>query len=243
MLIDILTLFPEMFSDVLGSSIIGRAQERRLVQIRLHNIRTYTGDAHHTVDDYPYGGGAGMVMKVEPVFKAVGDILGDASAAPVILLTPRGRLLTHNVVSELSRHEHMLLICGRYEGVDERVAEHIANEQISIGDYVLSGGEIPAMVLVDSVVRLLPGAIGSEFSVDEESHSNGLLEYPQYTRPAVFDSWNVPPVLLSGNHAQIALWRRQQSLLRTASYRPDLLKKANLSRDDKIYLSEMGYYI
>ena len=242
MQIDILTLFPGMFAGVLDCSIIARARERNLVDIRLHNIRTFTDDAHHTADDYPYGGGAGMVMKPEPVFRAVESVL-QGGTAPVILLSPRGRLLSHKLAGELANERRLVLICGHYEGVDERVAEHLATDQVSIGDYVLSGGEIAAMVMVDCVVRLLPGALGSEESIAEDSHSNGLLEYPQYTRPAEYNGWPVPAVLLSGNHAQIAHWRRQKSLHRTAMYRPDLLKRANLSRDDKIYLGEMGYDI
>lgn len=243
MLIDILTLFPEMFSGLLDYSIIGRARERNLVDIRLHNIRSYTFDAHHTVDDYPYGGGAGMVMKPEPVFRAVEDVLSGEKEVPVILMTPRGRLLNQQIVRELAGYGRFLLICGRYEGVDERVEEHLVTDKISVGDYVLSGGEPAAMVIVDSVVRLIPGAVGSEASVADDSHSDGLLEYPQYTRPADFNGWKVPDILLSGNHAKIALWRRQQSLLITAKYRPDLLGKSNLSKADKDFLAEIGYYI
>jgi tRNA (guanine37-N1)-methyltransferase len=243
MRIDVLTLFPEMFTGVLDYSIIGRAKERALVDIRLHNIRSYTEDVHHTADDYPYGGGAGMVMKPEPIFKAAADVIGEAKGVSVILLTPRGRLLNQKIVDELSRQERLVLICGHYEGVDERVSDNLATDQISIGDYVLSGGEIAAMVIIDSIVRLVPGALGSDESAAADSHSDGLLEYPQYTRPPEFNGWEVPPVLLSGNHARIAEWRRQQSLLRTAKYRPDLLDKAKLEKHDKIYLAKMGYYI
>ena len=243
MRIDVLTLFPEMFTGALDCSIIGRARERNLVDIRLHNIRSYTEDTHHTADDYPYGGGAGMVMKPEPIFRAAADVIGEAQRVPVILLTPRGRLLNQRIVEELSRQERLVLICGHYEGIDERVSEHLATDEISIGDYVLSGGEIAAMVVIDCITRLVPGALGSEESAAADSHSNGLLEYPQYTRPPEFNGWEVPPVLLSGNHAKIALWRRQQSLLRTAKCRPDMLDKANLEKSDKIYLSEMGYHI
>jgi tRNA (guanine37-N1)-methyltransferase len=243
MQIDVLTLFPEMFAGVIDNSIIARARERDLVDIRLHNIRYYTDDAHHTVDDYPYGGGAGMVMKPEPVFKTVEDVISKEKNTPVILLTPRGRLLTQRIMEELSGQDKLVLICGHYEGIDERVADHLATDQISIGDYVLSGGEIAAMVIIDSVVRLIPGAVGSGESVLEESHTDGLLEYPQYTRPPEYDGREVPPVLLSGNHAEIARWRRQQSLLRTAKYRPDMLEKAVLENDDKEFLSKMGYNI
>ncbi len=243
MLIDILTLFPEMFTGLFEYSIIKRARERNLVDIKLQQIRSYTYDAHHTVDDYPYGGGAGMVMKPDPVFKAVEDVLKGEKDVPVILLTPRGRLLNQKIVKEISGYEHFVLICGRYEGIDERVEEHLVTDKISIGDYVLSGGEIPAMVIVDAVIRLIPGAVGSEASVAEDSYSDGLLEYPQYTRPAEYNGWAVPEILLSGNHAKIAQWRRQQSLLRTAKFRPDLLGKANLTKADKDFLAEIGYYI
>jgi tRNA (guanine37-N1)-methyltransferase len=241
--IDILTLFPEVFTELLDSSIIGRAREKRLADIRVYNIRDYTYDMHHTVDDYPYGGGAGMVMKPEPVFTAVEDVRKDEPDTPVILLTPRGRLLNQQVVAELAARERFILICGQYEGVDERVAEHLSSDEISIGDYVLSGGEVAAMVVVDSVVRLIPGAVGSDESVIEESHNDGLLEYSQYTRPAEYRGWQVPEILLSGNHAEIAKWRRQQRLLRTANYRPDLLTRANLTKDDKIYLAKNGFDI
>lgn len=238
--IDILTLFPEVFTNLLDCSITGRARERNLVEVRLFNIRDYTDDPHHTVDDYPYGGGAGMVMKPEPIFRAVEDVRREESSLPVILLTPLGKLLDQEKVKELAGYDRFILICGHYEGVDERVAENLATDQISIGDYVLSGGEVAAMVILESVVRLIPGALGSEESALDESHSNGLLEYPQYTRPAEFRGLPVPPVLLSGNHAQIARWRRQQALLRTAARRPDLLERVDLSREDKIFLSGAG---
>ena len=206
MRIDILTLFPQMFSGVFDYSIIGRARERILIDIKLHDIRDYTHDKHHVVDDYPYGGGAGMVMKPEPIFEAV-ESIRQVPDTPAILLTPQGKLLTQDIVHDLASHERFMLICGHYEGVDERVIEHLVTDEISIGDYVLSGGEIAAMVVVDSVVRLLPGAVGSEQSVLDDSHVDNLLEYPQYTRPAEFREWSVPEVLLSGNHAQIAAWR------------------------------------
>jgi len=243
MKIDILTLFPDMFAGTFDSSIVGRARKNKLVEISLHDIRSYTDDVHHTVDDYSYGGGPGMVMKPESLYKAIQDVTKSNESAPVILLTPRGRLMNQKIAEEMAKEQHLVIICGHYEGVDERVAEHMVTDQISIGDYVLSGGEIAAMVIVDCVVRLLPGALGSQESVAQDSHSDGLLEYPQYTRPADYLGWQVPPVLLSGNHAQIAQWRRQQSLLRTARYRPDLLEKASLSEDDKIFLSKMGYNI
>jgi tRNA (guanine37-N1)-methyltransferase len=240
MRIDILTLFPQMFDGLLGYSIIGRAIEHGLVDIKLHDIRTYTHDKHHIVDDYPYGGGAGMVLKPEPIFEAVEDIkekLGLSSVA-TILLSPQGRLFNQEIARKLAGCHNLIIICGHYEGVDERVAEHLVNDEISIGDYLLSGGEVAAMVVVDCVIRLLPGALGSEASLVEDSHIGGLLEYPQYTRPAVYRGWTVPEILLSGDHGEIARWRRQQSLLRTAKRRPDLMGKAVLSREDKRLLNE-----
>ncbi len=241
MRIDILTLFPQVFDGFLSASIVGRARERQLVDIRVHNIRDYAHDKHRTVDDYPYGGGAGMVLKPGPIFEAVEAIKSDLCLpfVPVILLTPQGRLFDQELARRLAGFSSIILICGRYEGVDERVAEHLATDEISIGDYVLSGGEVAAMVVVDSVVRLLPGALGSEESLDEDSHIKGLLEYPQYTRPAVFRGWSVPSVLLSGDHGAIAKWRRRQSLVRTAKRRPDLLAKITLSDEERKLLGEI----
>lgn len=240
MRVDILTLFPEMFNGFLSCSIVGRAVERAIVDIRVHNIRDYAHDKHRVVDDYPYGGGAGMVLKPGPIFEAVEAIKGELGllAIPTILLSPQGRLFKQEIAQELARFQNLILICGHYEGVDERVAEHLATDEISIGDYLLSGGEIPAMVVVDCVVRLLPGVIGSEKSLVEDSLVDGLLEYPQYTRPEVYRGWSVPSVLLSGNHGEIARWRRYQRLLRTAKRRPDLLVKAVLSEEDRKLLSE-----
>jgi tRNA (guanine37-N1)-methyltransferase len=240
MRIDILTLFPQMFDGLLNCSIIARARERGLVDIRLHDIRAHTHDKHHVVDDYPYGGGAGMVLKPEPIFEAVEAIKVELglSTVPIILLSPQGRLFNQTVARDLAGYEHLILICGHYEGVDERVAEYLATDEISIGDYLLSGGEIAAMAVTDCIVRLLPGVLGSEASLAEESHVGGLLEYPQYTRPETYRGWAVPPVLLSGDHGDVARWRRQQSLLRTARRRPDLLEKAVLSTEDKKLLSE-----
>ena len=218
----------------------GRAQERGLVQIVTHNIRDYTHDRHRTVDDYPYGGGAGMVLKPEPVFEAVEHVREsvDSAGCPIVLLTPQGRPLSQAIAAELAATPQMTLICGHYEGVDERVAEHLVTDQISIGDYVLTGGELAAMVVVDAVVRLVPGVLGSDESAAGDSHSDGLLEYPQYTRPEVFREWEVPPVLLSGHHGEIAAWRRRQSLLRTAARRPDLLAKATLTDKERLWISE-----
>ena len=229
--IDVLTLFPEAFSGYLAHSIIGRAAEKQVVDIRLHNIRDFTHDKHNTVDDYPYGGGAGMVMKPDPIFEAVEFVKTENQAADcrIILLTPQGRLFTQELAGKLIEESNIILICGHYEGIDERVAQHLATDEISIGDYLLSGGEVAAMVIIDCLVRLLPGAIGSSTSLAEESHMESLLEYPQYTRPPEYRGWKVPDVLLSGNHKEIADWRRAQSLRRTASRRPDLLNKASLT--------------
>jgi len=240
MRIDILTLFPQMFDGLLDWSIVGRARERHLVDVRLHDIRACTHDKHHVVDDYPYGGGAGMVLKPEPVFEAVEAVREEfgSSLVPTILLSPQGHLFNQDIARQLASYQRFILICGHYEGIDERVAEHLADEEISIGDYLLSGGEVAAMVIVDCIVRLLPGAVGSELSLVEDSHTGGLLEYPQYTRPAVYRGWAVPSVLLSGNHSRIARWRRQQSLLRTAKRRSDLMEKAMLSEEDERLLSE-----
>ncbi len=230
--IDILTLFPEMFQGPFSTGIMKRAVEHGLVSIGIHNIRDYSHDKHATVDDYPYGGGAGMVLKPEPIFEAV-EAIGAQMETPVILLTPQGRLFSQPVADELAKFERIVLICGRYEGVDERVCEHLATDRLSIGDYVLSGGEPAAVVVVDAVVRLLPGVVGSPASLVEDSHARGLLEYPQYTRPAVYREWAVPEVLLSGNHARIARWRREQAILRTLERRPELLERAALSSEDR----------
>lgn len=232
MRIHIVTLFPDMFHGPFDESIIRRARERGLVSIMIYNLRDYTSDRHRIVDDYPYGGGPGMVLKAEPIFAAVESIRGDGDI-PVILLTPQGRLLTQDVVRELSSYEQMLLICGHYEGVDERVREQLVDDEVSIGDYVLSGGEIAAMVVVDAVVRQLPGVLGAAEAAVEDTHAQGLVEYPHYTRPQVFRGWEVPAVLVSGNHAQIAAWRREQSILRTLRRRPDLLERANLTDKEK----------
>ena len=223
---DIFTLFPEMFSGPFSESILKRAQERNLLSIALHNIRDATTDKHHVVDDYPYGGGAGMVMKPEPIFTAVEAVY---QGGPIILLTPQGRLFTQQIARDLAREARLTLICGHYEGVDERVREHLVTDELSIGDYVLTGGELPAMIIVDAVSRLLPGVLGGEESTQEESHSAGLLEYPHYTRPPEFRGWRIPDVLLSGHHAEIARWRRKESMRRTKLRRPDLFAKADLS--------------
>jgi tRNA (guanine37-N1)-methyltransferase len=222
---DIFTLFPGMFEGPLRESILKRAQERGLLSVALHNIRDATTDRHHVVDDYPYGGGAGMVMKPEPIFAAVEAIY---QGGPIILLAPSGRLFTQAIAQELAREPRVTLLCGHYEGVDERVREHLVTDELSIGDYVLTGGELAAMVVVDAVSRLVPGVLASE-STQEESHSSGLLEYPQYTRPLEFRGWRVPDVLLSGHHEQIAQWRRKESLRLTKERRPDLFAKVDAS--------------
>lgn len=230
--IDVLTLFPEMFEGIFDLGIMKRAIDRKLVSIGLHNIRDYTHDKHHTADDYPYGGGAGMVLKPEPIFEAV-EAIDKKEGTPIILLSPQGRLFTQDVAQELAGHRQLVLICGHYEGIDERVREHLASDEISIGDYVLSGGELAAMVVIDSVFRLVPGVLGSEASPLDDSHVGGLLEYPQYTRPPQYRGWPVPEVLLSGNHARINNWRREQAIRRTLEQRPELLARAELSSEEE----------
>lgn len=234
MRIDILTLFPQMFEEPFNTGIFQRAVANGLVSVNIYNIRDYSHDKHHIVDDYPYGGGAGMVMKPEPIFEVVEQIKQEAATKEeglsIILLTPQGRPFSQAIARELSRYHHLIFICGHYEGIDERVHQHLATDEISIGDYVLSGGEPAAMVVVDAAVRLLPGVLGSEDSLKDDSHTDGLLEYPQYTRPAVFRKWPVPDVLLSGNHAHIARWRREQAIIRTLKRRPELIDKAKLSK-------------
>lgn len=222
---DIFTLFPGMFQGPFTESILKRAQERSLLSIALHNIRDATNDKHHIVDDYPYGGGAGMVMKPEPIFNAIEAVY---QAGPIILLTPQGRLFNQQIARTLAQEPRITLLCGHYEGVDERVRQHLVTDEISIGDYVLTGGELGAMVIVDAVSRLIPGVL-TEGSTDEESHSNNLLEYPHYTRPLEFRGWRVPDVLLSGHHEQIARWRHKESLRKTRQYRPDMFAQVDVS--------------
>ena len=239
MQINILTLFPQMFQSSLSAGIFKRAIDRKLVEIKIHNIRDYTHDKHHTVDDYPYGGGAGMVLKPEPIFEAVEAIKPDIThkqrqnGVPIILLTPQGRLFSQQIALELSKYSHLVFICGHYEGVDERVREYLVTDEISIGDYVLSGGELAALVVADAMVRLVPGVLGSEASPIDDSHATGLLEYPQYTRPPVYRGWAVPEVLFSGNHAQVAKWHREQAIIRTMERRPELLDKAKPSLEGR----------
>ena len=236
----VFTLFPAMFQGPLSESIIKRAREKGLINVHLHDIRDYAEDKHRIVDDYAYGGGPGMVMKPEPVFKAVetqlakiGDAQPTPSPIPVILLSPKGRLLSQKVAQDLSLHSDIVLICGHYEGVDQRIVDHLATDEISIGDYVLTGGELPAMVLVDCLARLAPSVLGSEESTTNESHTDGLLQYPQYTRPPDFRGWTVPEVLHSGHHARIESWRREQSLLETQRRRPDLFERAKNTSDQE----------
>ena len=224
MRIDILTLFPRMFEGPFAESIVARAVAAGIVEIGIHDLRDWTHDRHRTVDDRPFGGGAGMVMKPAPLFEAIEALRREGGLAA--LLTPQGEVFNQRIAGELAAQTSLLLVCGHYEGVDERVREHAVDREISIGDYVLSGGEIPAMVVTDAVVRLLPGALGSAESAVDESHSAGLLEYPHYTRPAEFRGWRVPDVLLGGNHAAIARWRHEQALARTRERRPELLQKA-----------------
>lgn len=238
MKIDVLTLFPEMFEGVFNASILGKAKEKGIVSLQAINFRAYSGNKHNTVDDYPYGGGGGMVLKPEPVFAAVEDLKPDEHIKPrVILLCPQGAPFTQQKAEELSKEQHLVLVCGHYEGYDERIREYLVTDELSIGDYVLTGGEIPAMVLIDSIVRLLPGVLGNETSAVTDSYSTGLLEHPHYTRPASFRGWDVPDVLISGHHANIEVWRREQSLLRTLRRRPDLLESAELSDKERKWLA------
>lgn len=241
---EVFTLLPEVFPPYLESSILQRARQRGLIDVRVHDIRAYTHDKHHTTDDTPYGGGGGMVMKPEPVFEAVESVLGprvrsQPALVPIILLTPQGRVFDQRVAEELSRYERIALLCGRYEGVDERVREHLVTDEISIGDYVLTGGELPALILIDAVSRLIPGVLGDPEGAADDSHSMGLLEYPHYTRPPEFRGWKVPEVLLSGDHSKIEKWRREQALLRTFRKRPDILERAKLSEADKKFVESL----
>ena len=234
MKIDVITIFPEMFEPPMSTSIIGLAREKGLLEFAAHDLRQWTHDRHRTTDDEPYGGGPGMVMKPEPVFEAVESVCGSArETSTVVFFTPAGERLTQGLLRELSTREHLVFVCGRYEGFDERVYA-LADLELSIGDYVLTGGELPAMVVADGVARLLPGVLGDDGSSVEESFSEGLLEYPQYTRPAVFRDMEVPAVLRSGDHGAIERWRREQSILKTCRVRPDLLVEADLSEDERL---------
>jgi len=225
----------------LESSIIKRARQNGLLLVNVHNIRDHTYDKHHVTDDTPYGGGGGMIMKPEPVFEAVESILGPEPACPIIMLTPQGRVFTQAVADELSRYEKIALLCGRYEGMDERIREHLVTDEISIGDYVLTGGELPALILIDSISRLIPGVLGAPGGAAEDSHATGLLEHPHYTRPPEYRGWKVPEILLSGDHGKVNKWRREQSLLRTMKRRPELLDNADLSEKERAFLEKHGF--
>ena len=241
MLFQILTTFPGIVEGVAGESILGRAVKKGLIDVEALNIRDFTSDRHRTTDDAPFGGGPGMVMKCEPVFEAVEALISRAGGRKprVLLMTPVGRRFDQSLAEELARESHLIFVCGRYEGVDERICEHLVTDEVSIGDYVLTGGELAAMVVVDSVARLLPGVLGDESSPESESFSSGLLEYPQYTRPAEFRGHKVPEVLLSGNHEEIRKWRRAQALERTLKRRPDLLETAPLTEEDRKVLQKL----
>lgn len=240
MRVDIITLFPSMFKNPFDESMIKRAKEKGILEIKLHDLRQFTHNKHRTVDDAPYGGGAGMVMKPQPLFQAVENIKEEINSSfRIILLSPQGRLLNQKKVKELAKERALLFICGHYEGVDERVREHLVDEEISLGDYVLTGGELAAMVVVDAVVRMLPGVLGSENSAREDSFYEGLLDYPQYTRPSDFRGWKVPSVLLSGNHQKIKEWRRKKMLETTLRKRPDLLETLKLDQEDEKLLEEI----
>jgi tRNA (guanine37-N1)-methyltransferase len=245
---EVFTLLPEVFPSYLETSILKRARERGLIDVRIHNIRDHTHDKHHTTDDTPYGGGGGMVMKPEPFFEAVETVLGLApplsspkieSNIPIILLTPQGRVFNQSIAQELSAHPRIALLCGRYEGVDERIREHLVTDEISIGDYVLTGGELPALILIDAVARLLPDVLGDPTGAEDDSHAMGLLEYPHYTRPPEFRGWKVPEILLSGDHGKVDKWRREQALERTFRKRPDMLEKAELTREDLKFIEKL----
>ncbi|MGB9497462.1 MAG: tRNA (guanosine(37)-N1)-methyltransferase TrmD [Dissulfuribacterales bacterium] len=241
MLFDIVTIFPNFFDSPLKDGVVRRAIEADILKVRTINLRDFTTDRHRTVDDRPFGGGEGMVMKPEPIYRALKVLKEEPPEARVILLSPRGKLLDQALAGELARFERLILICGRYEGVDERIREHCVDLELSVGDYVLSGGEIAALVLIEAVGRLIPGVLGCESSAEKDSFSDGLLEFPQYTRPRIFKGWEVPEVLMSGDHAKIARWRREQSLGLTYEQRPELLNRAGLDENDIKYLRSLGW--
>lgn len=234
---DVFSLFPEIFQPYLDISILKRAIAHSLIEVHTHNIRDWAFDKHHLTDDTPYGGGGGMIMKPEPVFAAVEDVLGTPPACPVIMLCPQGEVLNQSIARELAQHDRLGLVCGRYESFDERIRQHLVTRVISIGDFVLTGGELPALILMDAVARIVPGVLGDETATSDDSFAeDGLLEYPQYTKPPVFRGWEVPEILVGGNHVLQAKWKRQQSLIRTLEWRPDLLEKAHLTKEDKRFL-------
>ncbi len=236
---EVFSLFPEVFPSYLDSSILKRAREQGHLEVNLHNIRDWAVDKHQVTDEPPYGGGGGMVMKPDPIFAAVEGVLGSPPDCPVLLMTPQGEVLTQDLAQSLVFHQRLAIIAGHYEGFDERVRQHLATREISIGDYVLTGGELPALVLIDALARLIPGVLGDPQAAAQDSHASGLLEYPHYTRPEVFRGWSVPEVLRSGHHANIDRWRRNQALKRTLERRPDLLEKIELSEEDQKYLAEI----
>jgi len=239
MIFDVLTLFPGIFVSPLQESILGRAAKQQLLQVRLHNLRDWAEGKHQTTDDTPYGGGDGMVMKPEPIARAIADLKTRTPRAKVLLMTPQGAPFSHQAACELAAEEGLIFLCGRYEGFDERVRQTLVDAEYSIGDFVLTGGELPALVMIDAIARFIPGVLGCSDSAEADSFSDGLLEYPQYTRPAVFNGMAVPEVLLSGDHGRIARWRREQQLLRTWRRRPDLLKRAELSDEDIRILEQL----
>lgn len=233
---DIFTLLPEVIEPYLQASILQKARQNGLIEVATHNIRDWANDRHHTTDDTPYGGGGGMVMKAQPIFDAVESVLGSPAPCPIILMSPQGRPFSSNIARELSGLPRLAILCGRYEGIDERVRENLITDQISIGDYVLTGGELPALILIDAIARFIPGVLGDPTGAEDDSFASGLLEYPHYTKPEEYRGWHVPEVLLSGNHAQINRWRREQSLLRTLKTRPDLLENFSLTDADRKFL-------
>jgi len=240
MFFEIFTLFPDMFKGPFSESIIARAREKELIDININDIRDYTEDKHNTTDDYPYGGVAGMLMKIGPIYRALKDIDGKRNVNyRKILLTPQGKTLKQDMIKEYSKEEGLLLICGHYEGIDERIRDNLITDEVSVGDYVLTGGEIPAMIIVDSIARMIPGVLGDEQSSVEDSFYHGLLDYPQYTRPREFINMKVPDILLSGDHGKIARWRKKESLRKTYLRRPDLLDNRELSYDEKNILAEI----
>jgi len=239
MRMDVLTLFPEMFEPFFSASILGKARDKGIVSLRAIDFRPYATNKHHTVDDAPFGGGGGMVLRAEPIFAAVEALAAaDHSKTRIILMCPQGEVFTQRKASELANEAHLIMICGHYEGVDERIRAHLATDEISIGDYVLTGGELAAMVVIDSVARLLPDVLGNDQSAEQDSFSTGLLEYPHYTRPAKFREWEVPDVLISGHHANVAHWRRKQSLFRTWQRRPELLQHVQLSKEERQWIED-----
>lgn len=236
---DVLTLFPQMFDAVLGDSIIGRARENKLLEMNFIDIRDFTLNKHRKVDDYPYSGGGGMLMNPQPVYDAYMSVAKGLDYKPLtIYMSPQGKVFNQTIAADLSKEKHIVLLCGHYEGIDQRVIDEIVDMELSVGDFVLTGGEIPAMTVIDTVSRLIPGVLSAETSYENESHFNGLLEYPQYTRPAEWHGVSIPDVLISGHHANIEKWKREQSLINTLKKRPDMLEKAELTKEDKEYLNK-----